>query len=331
MKKQLVAGALGVLLLFSTGTVQAGENREQTPFNKTELDKFLADYPGFTQWVGKQNNLSDPVRNPWVLSGMRFDKGFTALLKEKGWEPERFFYLLNHVNTGLSMVASEKSQADAQARMDREQKEHEARIAKDRQKMQQDMEAANQRMKEQLKAQQEQIRANPYIPPHEKQRILEQMNRGISTSKAAPPMDAQAAQAQWIASQEQSIRANPYMHPMQRQQALAQLQQTRLSMQQQVKNAPSQPQDPEAVRDEMRKMHKKWFENQKQVINNNPAVPAAQKKSLLEQLQNSEKAFTENLNAAPMAPTSLLPPAEKVLIESNQQKLNELFASKKSQ
>ncbi|MBF0213562.1 MAG: hypothetical protein HQM00_08360 [Magnetococcales bacterium] len=332
MNKQVVAAALGVLLLSASGTIQAGPTPgttpEQAPFTKAELDKFLGDYPEFTQWLHKQRAATQAVHTPWILSGMRFDSGFTALLKEKGWKSDRFFYLLNHVNTGLMLAASEKSQAEAEARRAQAQKEQEARNAQAQKEMQESLNASNQRMREQLKAQQDQIRANPYIPPYEKQRILDQMNR---TTTASAPTDAAAMaeaaktqQAQWIAAQEQQLRNNPYLHPMQRQQALAQLQQARNAMQR--ASTPVKPLDPEAARAEMITLHSTWYENQRKVLNNNPTIPAAQKKAQLEQLQASEQQFKASLVTP--APTPLLPPEEQKLIEANQQRLTELLAGK---
>ncbi|MBF0270753.1 MAG: hypothetical protein HQL98_01590 [Magnetococcales bacterium] len=337
MDKKYVAAALGMLLFTMTGSIQAAEPPEQKPFSKTELDRFLADYPGFTEWLSKQHAMSPMSRNnPWVMSGLRFNPAFSAQLTEKGWNPDRFFYLLNHVNTGLMLTSAEKDQAEAQARMAREQKEFEERTAQNQQNLQQEMNAGQARLEAQMNAQKEQIRTNPHIPPHEKQRILDQMSRH-ATGANPPLLDAKAQaeaaqkqQANWITAQEQAIRTNPYMPPMQRQQALAQLQQTRQSMQQQQQQqaaAIAKPLNPAATQAEMMATHQKWFENQKQALNNNPAIPADQKKRQLEQLQESEKHFKASLQQA-KTPTPLLPPEEKTLIEANQQRLSELFSSK---
>lgn len=326
MKKHLVAAALGALL--ASGTLQAAPPLEQTPFTQSELDRFVADYPGFTQWLGKHHTLSGEARHtPWMMSGMRFDPAFPALLKEKGWNPERFFYVLNHVNTGLMLATTEKNQAEAQARLAKEQKEQEARAAQEQQKMRQEISAANEKMREQLKAQKEQIRTNPYIPPHEKQRILDQMDRGASGmlqgDAQSAGSSAQAQQANWMASQEQAIRANPYLNPWQRQQALAQLQQARASMQR-APTAVQPPKDVEAAQAEMRNMQNKWFENQKQVLMNAPTLPPAQKKAQLEQLQNAEKQFLASRNQP--GPTPLIPKEESALIQAQQPRLAELLA-----
>ncbi|MEO5331769.1 MAG: hypothetical protein H7839_07070 [Magnetococcus sp. YQC-5] len=325
MKKHFVAALLWVLVLSFGSSVGAMEPTEQPPFNKTEMDKFLTDYPEFTEWLTKQNAHVDTKRNPWIMAGMRFDKAFTARLKEKQWDPDRFFYLLNHINTGLLLTASEKLQSEAQARMAQEQQANNAQMQKNQQQMQQEMADANQRARDQLAARQEQIRLNPNIPPFEKQRMLAQMNRNASTFTAPNPQEAaqqrQSQQANWFNTQEQYIRSNPNMHPMQRQQALAQLQQARLSQQQAAKPAPFPSQ--EEMRNETITQYNKWFDNQKRAVETNPRIPPAQKKQMLEQLQTSAKQFKESMEPKP-AP-SIIPPEEKALVEANQKRLMELL------
>ncbi|MBF0260365.1 MAG: hypothetical protein HQL97_00835 [Magnetococcales bacterium] len=347
MKKQLLAATLGVALLCGTATLQAAQPQETKPFTQAELDRFVADYPGLVQWIGKQNPQVDMARTPWMVSSMRGDPNFNAQLKEKNWEPERFHYLLNHINTGLSLVESEKGLAESQARLAKERQEIEARLAKERQEnearlaegrqqMEKEMAAANARMREQLQAQKEQIRANPYIPPYEKQRILAQMERNVQSNPApvTAKVDAVEAsrkrQAEWIDAQERQIRANPYMHPMQRQQALEQLKQAKKSLTPPAPKAvpaAAASSDPEAMRAEMEKMHKQWFSNQMQVINNAPTMPPAQKRVALEQLKSSEKQFAESMAKQADLP-GILPKEEKSLIEAQQRKLTELFAVK---
>ncbi|GAB0056217.1 hypothetical protein SIID45300_00522 [Candidatus Magnetaquicoccaceae bacterium FCR-1] len=375
MNKQLLAATLGVALLCGTVTLQAAQPQETQPFTQAELDRFVADYPGLVQWLGKQKPQFDTARTPWLVASMRGDPNFNAQLKEKNWDPDRFHYLLNHINTGLALVESEKGQAETQARIAKERQENEARIAKERQeneariakerqeneariakerqendarqaegrqRMEKEMAAANKRMRDQLEAQKEQIRANPYIPPYEKQRILAQMARDVQ-SNAAPanaPATAQVdaveaarqRQAAWIDAQERQIRANPFMHPMQRQQSLEQLEQAKKSLKPvaspaNAAPAAAHPSDPAALRADMEKMHKQWFANQKQVINNAPTMPPAQKKIALDQLKSSEKQFTETLARQADIP-AILPKEEKALIESRQSKLTELFAVK---
>ncbi|MEO5345221.1 MAG: hypothetical protein H7834_02435 [Magnetococcus sp. YQC-9] len=354
MKKQLLAATLGVALLCGTSLLHAAEPQDPKPFTKAELDQFIADYPGLVQWLGTRNPQADVTRNPWIVSSMRADRDFNARLKEKNWNPDRFFYLFHHINTGLVMAESEKSQAELRARMAKEQKENEARLAKEqkenearlaegRQQLDKEMQAANARMRAQLKAQQEQIRNNPYIPPYEKQRILTQMESGYKNNNpvaAAVPTDANSAaeasrkqQANWIAAQEQQIKNNPYMHPMQRQQALEQLKQAKKNLEQSAASAANRAKgaaspDPANQQADLEKMHAQWFTNQKQVINNNPAMPPEQKRIALEQLKRSEKQFQESMTQQ-ANPPSILPKEEKALIDANQQKLAELLTVKK--
>ncbi|MBF0417442.1 MAG: hypothetical protein HQL86_04250, partial [Magnetococcales bacterium] len=133
MKKQLLAATLGVALLCGTASLRAAQPQEQKPFTQAELDRFVADYPALLQGLGKQNPQLEVPRTPWMVSSMRGDPNFNAQLKEKNWDPDRFHYLLNHINTGLALVEAEKSQAEIQARLAKERQESEARLAKERQ------------------------------------------------------------------------------------------------------------------------------------------------------------------------------------------------------
>nr|CAX83924.1 uncharacterized protein [uncultured bacterium] len=338
MKKQLVAALLGMLALAVAGNAPAREVTEQTAFNTTEMEKFIADYPGLLKWLGKQNPLYENQRSPWIMSGMRYDKGFTSRLKEQGWEADRFFYLLSHINTGLTINASEKMKAEAQARMEQQKKESEARNAKNQEQMNKQIAEANQRMAAQLAEAKEQIRTNPHIPPQEKQRILDQMKE--NNTPATQPQSAEAAaqqakaqQERWLTAQEQAIRANPAMHPLQRQQALEQIRQTREWQKRSSANAAPQAMEPrsqsqEQMQAEMIKQNTQWFANQRNLLENNPSIHPAQKKQMLEQLAASEKQFKESISqpsAQPSGPRSPIPAEEKSLIDANQGRLNELL------
>lgn len=320
MKQHFVAVLLVALFLTLTGYAQATESTDPTPFTQTELDKFLKDYPSLTQWLGQQNSTARNINNPWIMASMRYNQEFTTILKEKNWQPDRFFYLLNHINTGLLMNASENMQAETQERLAKEQQENQTKTAKQQKKINQEITAANQR-------QQAQIRNNPNIPPVEKQRILNQMNRTTAQTMASTPQEATQnnlnQQQQWLNNQEQAIRTNPNMHPMQRQQALAQIQQTR-QFQQKATQEPVYPTQ-EAMQAEIQKQYKKWFATQKQALENNRSIPPAQKSQMVEQLTKSETQFNQSMEPKPAY--SIIPPEEKKLINSNQQKLLELLVN----
>ncbi|MBF0180388.1 MAG: hypothetical protein HQM03_10240 [Magnetococcales bacterium] len=323
MKKQFVALLLWVALLGLTGSPATASTNEQTPFTKTEMEKFITDYPNFIQWLSKRNSRFESLHSPWLMAGMRYDKEFTARLAENKWDPDRFFYLLNHINTGLLLTASEKMEAEAKARMEQDRKEMQTQSDQQQQEMRQRTKDDNQEMQKQMAAHQAQIRANPYIPPQEKQRILAQMNQAnLPASGAETAGQITEEQNRWFAAQEREIRANPFMHPMQRQQALQQIRQARQFQQQHT--AAGQPDGPrfrsqEDMQKEMRNQHQEWFRNQKQSLQANQFIPPAQKQEMLKQLAASETQFNASLEPQPIP--SIIPSAEKTLIEANQQKL----------
>ncbi|MBF0296711.1 MAG: hypothetical protein HQL96_16125 [Magnetococcales bacterium] len=322
MKRQFVAVLLWIALLGLTGSAATASTTEQTPFTKAEMEKFLTDYPNFLQWLAKRNARFESLHSPWLMSGMRYDKEFTARLTENKWDPDRFFYLLNHINTGLLLTASEKMEAESKARMEQDRKEMQAQTDKHQQEMQQRMKADNQEMQKQMAAQKEWIRTNPHLPPQEKQRLLAQMN--VAPGPIAPEDASRQIteeQNRWFDAQEREIRSNPFMHPMQRQQALDQIRQARRFQQQSATDRASTPRfrSQEEMHKDMKNQHQEWFKNQTRSLQANQFIPPAQKQEMLKQLAASEAQFNASLEPQPMP--SIIPSEEKALIEANQQKL----------
>ncbi|MBF0438174.1 MAG: hypothetical protein HQL93_03540 [Magnetococcales bacterium] len=317
MKKHFVATVLWGLAFFLAGSGGAAEKMEQSPFTNTELEQFITDYPTFTQWSSKQNPMVDTMHGSWVLAGLRYNKDFITYLKEKKWDPERFFYMLNHINTGLLVNAAEKKQAEMKAQTEKNQ-----------QKSQQEMAASNQRMRAQMAVQQEQIRTNPYIHPAQKERILASMKTS-SASLNAGPVSMNEQQNNWFNSQEQAIRNNPYMHPMQRNQALSQLQQARNAQKQNAAMPVAKSLTQEEMQSDMQQLHKQWYVNQKQSIEANVAIPPPQKKWMLDRLQEQEKYLKESTSRQSVA-QPIIPGEEQSLINDNQSRLTDLFFKKKS-
>lgn len=130
---------LGVVL-----SVVAQDVTEEKPFTKDELKRFLADWPAFVSWAenkGEQyNNLETPG------AGRRWSREMEEYLAGKGWQPERFFYVLSHVTYGMLVV-----------------------------QMQQVPEITSQ-LKEQMVA----VENDPNLPEAQKQMLLSQMGQAVA-------------------------------------------------------------------------------------------------------------------------------------------------------
>jgi hypothetical protein len=75
------------------------------PFTELELNKFLADLPGFIRWCRKNgidySGSNDYVGNPAAWANLGLNE-LHAYLSRLGWHPpDRFFYILLHTAGGL--------------------------------------------------------------------------------------------------------------------------------------------------------------------------------------------------------------------------------------
>ncbi|MEO5355311.1 MAG: hypothetical protein H7835_19155 [Magnetococcus sp. XQGC-1] len=191
MKTGMFAGSLLALLLSVTGAVDAGNAQTRKPFDEAEFNRFMTDYPTVSQWLTEKGRHRGGVNSPWMLSGMRYDRDFIRYLQEKGWDTERFFYLLDHVNLGLMTSRSEARQEASMARWDQQRSKMQSQMADEQKKWQDQAEEQNRSSLEtaraQWTAQRERLANDPNIPPPQKQRMLAQMDR----SQPTPPPGSQ--------------------------------------------------------------------------------------------------------------------------------------------
>jgi len=88
------------LLLTLTPALGAGKAKDSVPFTSPELETFMRDAPGFLDWVdetGDKKFLADLIKDPKVI---KYNGDAYKYLKNQGWRPERFAYILNHVVLG---------------------------------------------------------------------------------------------------------------------------------------------------------------------------------------------------------------------------------------
>ena len=92
MRTQLMS-VLGVCLLAIAIAAPVVADEERPPFSETELEKFLEDWPRFTEWADERGRSLESISSPSMLMGaaLSFDAG--SFLESRGWEPERFYYV----------------------------------------------------------------------------------------------------------------------------------------------------------------------------------------------------------------------------------------------
>ena len=123
----------------------------QKPFTGTELNKFMADWPGFSKWAESIGKKFDHAATP--MAGMQYGKDIQDYLTGKGWQTERFFYILSHVAYGLSALQTQQAMPEVVA---------------------------------QLEAQKKQIMESPDIPESQKQTLLSQLDESIKQTGGIP-------------------------------------------------------------------------------------------------------------------------------------------------
>ncbi|MBF0415058.1 MAG: hypothetical protein HQL79_04735 [Magnetococcales bacterium] len=322
MKKGIVTLMMGLML--SWGTTAAARDEEK-PFSDTEVNKWITDYPELLQWSRKNQNISNPSNQPWIIAGMRHNKGFIDQLTAKGWTADRFFYTLDHLQQGLRIHNARKDQIQAQQRMKQSRQQFQnaaSEMAQRAAASQKEMEAATKEQqawaRKQLEDQERRIRQDPTMNPWQKQQSLEflrQQRAWIQQSSA--PATAQNGQQQFQQAQRQSIINNPYIPEGQKRWILQQMQ----------SNPGTQPQavmNPEQARDAMIKQQKMWIAQQKAQLANNPYIPYEQRQIMERQMQQYVRNMEEGARQSYRIP-SILPGGEMELIGKYSDKLQKIF------
>ena len=142
----------------------------ETPFNQSELDKFLSDFPVFMQFMAAQGSQIESSSSPETWKAMQIDGKMQAFLSGKGWDTHRFFYVASHVTSGLMAVTVQGRAPEIHA---------------------------------QLEAQKSAILDNPQIPEAMKQQLVAQMQSSMtqtaslaSAGDKLPPQEMALIKAQ---------------------------------------------------------------------------------------------------------------------------------------
>jgi hypothetical protein len=109
---------------------QESGGRPQEPFTAAELERFVDDWPALAQWAKQTGNPLD------ILGAQSVEQAMDRFLQDRGWEPERFFYVAGHAMAALlvmdlseqtpaiiARLEQQKTLIERDSRLSREQKE----------------------------------------------------------------------------------------------------------------------------------------------------------------------------------------------------------------
>lgn len=330
MNKSFFAGTLLALSLIFSAPAGAEGMAGPKPFDGKELEKFLSDYPSMTQWKPKEGAFYGDLNHPWVMAGMQYHQPFGAALKEKGWDPDRFFYLFNHVKQGVSEERYRRRQQRMEERMSRQMDEMvarmEARKVAFENHQREQAEQAEAWIKDQLEAQKKRVRENPYMHPLQKRNILAFLDRSYEEANQVAATDApngeqgqtgmEAQRKAWADAYRRSIEENPHIPADQKKRIIegydASLQP--LPANDQPSAMPSQ----EEMMARMQGQRQAWVAEQIESIKGNGGIPDNQKARMIARLERFSSLMKGQGSSGRI---SSLPEGEARLIQENMDRL----------
>ncbi len=332
MKKSIITSGLLALSLIFSGVAGAEDDMRPKPFDSAELEKFVKDYQAFTQWQSKdENSLTGDLSDPWVMAGMQFDEEFAASLKAKGWNPERYFYMLNHIRQGVREERARLRRMETEARINKQMAEMnaeiEARRAEFEKKSRQQAAKAKAWVNDQLEDQKRRVRENPYMHPMQKQVIMDFLNRSSAEAKSIDTpranfqrnqAKAEAQQKMWENRYRHSIMHSPFIPPEQKRMIIEGLDQA---------NQPANMEMPsqKEMMARMQEQRKSWVARQIEQVQKDAFYTDEQKKNIIERLQNFDNDARKETQRKPF---SSLPQEEMALIKQNSVMLMEMLRRK---
>ena len=103
-----------VLLLGLHGTAWA---QEQAPFSESELTRCLTDTPQLIDYVISLGGEAESLESQGAAQQLSTSRDAQQWLADKGWQPVRYSYVLDHVARGYAALQIGESGADVNAQM----------------------------------------------------------------------------------------------------------------------------------------------------------------------------------------------------------------------
>ncbi len=100
-----------VASLAALGMVYAESPETQQPFTAGELDRFIADVPSMSDLAASaQQDLEKNAQSGDTTAAMSTQvcSKYSGDIKEKGWDPDRFYYIYGHVIGVMSFLQMER-------------------------------------------------------------------------------------------------------------------------------------------------------------------------------------------------------------------------------
>lgn len=116
MKTIPVRIILLIVAAFFPLTVMAQGN--QSPFNSSELNSFLSDFPEVVLYLEERGQLFEQNADADRWESGNAGAEFRDFLEAKGWDPERFGYVSSHVAQGLAVLEMQRRAPDMQAQLE---------------------------------------------------------------------------------------------------------------------------------------------------------------------------------------------------------------------
>jgi hypothetical protein len=91
-----------IIFFLSSFTAVAGQG--QKPFNASELDKFINDYPKIVDYLEEHGEDMDYADDPDSWQAVRMNEKFVDYVRDLGWSPERLGYVGSHVARGVAAL-----------------------------------------------------------------------------------------------------------------------------------------------------------------------------------------------------------------------------------
>ncbi|MBF0454662.1 MAG: hypothetical protein HQL72_07560 [Magnetococcales bacterium] len=335
MKKLFIAGGFFALSLIFSGPMSTAEASAVKPFDGAELEKFIADYPGLTQWSAPKGQVTGNLKNHWVMAGMQYNPAFAKGLKEKGWESDRFFYLLNHVRQGVMAEEQRQRQEESEAAIDRQMAEMAAKLSAQHQAFEKERQEQAQRaeawIKDQLEAQKKQVRENRFMHPLQKKNILDFLEKSSAQANQVEvtPFDFEQARAEarerqkaWEARYRQSIQDNPHIPAEQKKRIMEGLDLANQPVKPQAAVEPVKMPTQEEMMVRMQEQRKGWVARNIEQIEKNSGYSDEQKRAIINRLNH----FSAQMGKEPSKNSySALPEEEMALIRTNIKRLQPLL------
>ena len=107
----IILACLVLTAALAMGQAWAGSSPPR-PFSALELDKFIIDWPRFVGWAKDRGEDFDRPDSQDQVFEELFGRQASARIREMGWVPRRFSYLLNRVTTALIGLKMEEQGQD---------------------------------------------------------------------------------------------------------------------------------------------------------------------------------------------------------------------------